>query len=256
MAAGWEAWEAYFYPETYDTTTRQGTLRNKFGERNAHRLDVRERAATAARAQQLAAGLVQIDRTFDTEHLQQIHRHLFQDVYEWAGELRTCRMRKDEDTEFAQPCRGEVLDLVHQVQEHIQTVDWSVIERRRFVNNVAVIAAFMNQAHPFREGNGRSTQWFMRHIAEQARFRIDFARVNRNDWNNASATSSPQPNRAWIDPRPLIPLIDDATVDHNAGRSRQDPDGSMPRIRRDPGPNTGPSIEPPSGTHGSGLGLS
>lgn len=47
MATGWEAWESYFYPETYDPATQQGTLRNKFGERDAHRLDIRERAASA-----------------------------------------------------------------------------------------------------------------------------------------------------------------------------------------------------------------
>lgn len=255
MATGWEAWEAYFYPETYNPATRQGTLRNKFGERNAHRLDVRERAATAARAQQLAAGLVQLDRSFGIEHLQQIHRHLFQDVYDWAGELRTVRMQKDEETEFARPRRGEIHDLLHQVQEHVGTVDWSAVDRRGFVNNAAVIVAFTNQAHPFREGNGRSTQWFMRHLAEQTPFRLDFARVDRAAWNAASAASSPRPNRAWIDPRPMIPLVDGATVDHDAGPSRRGPGGHAPRIRRDSGPNTGP-ITGPFGADSGGPGLS
>lgn len=86
MATGWEAWESYFYPETYDPATQQGTLQNKFGERDAHRLDIRERAASAARAQQLGDGLVDIERSFGIEHLQAIHRHLFQDVYDWAGD--------------------------------------------------------------------------------------------------------------------------------------------------------------------------
>lgn len=197
MATGWEAWEAYFYPETYDPATFQGTLRNEFGERDARRLDVRERAATAARAQQLAIGLVHIDRTFGVEHLQQIHRHLFQDVYDWAGELRTVRMGKEE-TEFARPRGGHIQELLHQVQEHVQTVEWSTVDRRAFVNNAAVIVAFTNQAHPFREGNGRSTQWFTRHIAEQTPFLLDFSRIDRDAWNAASAASSPRPSRAWM----------------------------------------------------------
>lgn len=100
------------------------------------------------------------------------------------------------------------------------------------------------QAHPFREGNGRSTQWFMRHIAEQSAFRLDFARVDRDAWNEASATSSPRRDRAWIDPRPLIPLVDGATVEHDARPSRRGPGGPTSTLKRDPRPNTGPITGP------------
>ena len=255
MATGWEAWESYFYPETYDPATQQGTLRNKFGERDAHRLDIRERAASAARAQQLGAGLVDIERSFGIEHLQAIHRHLFQDVYDWAGEIRTVRMQKDEGSEFAQPRRGEVQELLDQVQEHVRSVQWHLIDRRGFVNNISAVVAFTNQAHPFREGNGRATQWFMRHVAEPTRFQLDFARIDRDAWNEASAASSPRPDRIWIDPRPLIALVDGATISRYGEYPTPGPRTLRSELRRDPDQNTGP-ITGPLGPGAGGPGLS
>ncbi|MGO2520932.1 MAG: Fic/DOC family protein [Microbacterium sp.] len=254
MTTGWEAWEAYFYPETYDPATRQGTLRNKFGERNAQALDIRERAASAARALQLDTGDISLERTFGIEHLRAIHRHLFQDVYDWAGEIRNVRMQKDTDSEFARPRRGEIQEMLTQVQEHARSVDWASLDRRSFVNNIAVVIAFTNQAHPFREGNGRATQWFMRHIAEPTPFHLDFTRIERDAWNEASASSSPHPGRAWIDPRPLLALVDGATLrrDGDLSHAGMPPEG--PQIRRDPDQNTGPITGPP-GTGKTGPGL-
>ncbi|MBP2437885.1 hypothetical protein [Microbacterium amylolyticum] len=85
MATGWEAWESYFYPETIDPETHQGTLRNKFGERDPDRLEARVRAATADRLMDLADGTANNERTYGLDHLRAIHRYLFQDVYDWAS---------------------------------------------------------------------------------------------------------------------------------------------------------------------------
>ncbi|MFD0760412.1 Fic family protein [Arthrobacter ulcerisalmonis] len=43
--------------------------------------------------------------------------------------------------------------------------------------------AYVNQAHPFREGNGRTSKVFMAHVAEQSPYRFDFARVSPEQWN-------------------------------------------------------------------------
>lgn len=189
---GFDTWESYFYPETYDAAVGFGTLRNKLGERDFFALRELEYAVTAVRDRELHAGLVSIDRTYGVEHLQAIHRHLFQDVYEWAGEFRTVNMAKPGGVGFARTRNGEAQRMIDAVQEYIGSQDWSQLDRDGFGKNAAVVFAFLNQAHPFREGNGRTSKMFMHHVAELSNFSLDFSRVDADVWNRASALSSPQ----------------------------------------------------------------
>ena len=87
MASQFDSWESYFYPDTIDPLRGEGTLRNLFDERDAQVLARLEYGRTSGRATQIGNGEVDIPRTFDGAHLRAIHGHLFQDVYEWAGEL-------------------------------------------------------------------------------------------------------------------------------------------------------------------------
>lgn len=87
--------DPYLDPET-------GVLRNKIGARRSEALHKAEGDLSFARMIQL------LDRppapTGDLTELRAIHRHLFQDVYEWAGELRTVDIRKNIDgAEFFLP---------------------------------------------------------------------------------------------------------------------------------------------------------
>lgn len=75
-------------PYVYPGTT---ILRNKLDIRDAATLDLAERRFTTIRARQ---GIPQGD--FDLGHLKAIHHHLFQDVYEWAGKIRTVEISKGE----------------------------------------------------------------------------------------------------------------------------------------------------------------
>lgn len=64
-------------------------LRNRLGIRDAADLNVTERRLVLQRAREgVPTG------HFDLAHLRAIHRHLFQDVYDWAGEIRTVEIRK------------------------------------------------------------------------------------------------------------------------------------------------------------------
>lgn len=73
-------------PYVYPGTT---VLRNKFGIDNAAELDRAERLFTTKRGKR---GVPRGD--FDLAHLKAIHRHLFQDVYDWAGEIRMVEISK------------------------------------------------------------------------------------------------------------------------------------------------------------------
>ena len=73
-------------PYTYPGST---ALRNKLGLTDAVRLDRLERQLVTQRATEgIPAG------GFDLAHLRAIHWHLFQDVYDWAGKLRTVEIAK------------------------------------------------------------------------------------------------------------------------------------------------------------------
>jgi cell filamentation protein len=64
-------------------------LRNKLGIRTATLLDASERRLVTQRAiEGIPKG------RFDLVHLRAIHRHLFQDIYDWAGEIRTVEIAK------------------------------------------------------------------------------------------------------------------------------------------------------------------
>jgi cell filamentation protein len=85
--------DPYVYPET-------NVLRNLRDIRDAGQLNRFEAIATTRRAVEL--GHQPIAGAFDSRHLQAIHRHIFQDVYEWAGDFRTVTISKSGDP-FAFP---------------------------------------------------------------------------------------------------------------------------------------------------------
>ena len=75
----------YWYPPYYTV------LRNRLDIRDAAALEAAERELVALRLlEPVPAG------DFDLDHLKAIHRHLFQDVYAWAGDVRTVEIAKGE----------------------------------------------------------------------------------------------------------------------------------------------------------------
>ena len=74
--------DPYVYPDTR-------VLKNKLDFRDAQALDQFERRMVA---QRIAEGVPSGD--FDLRHLQAIHHHLFQDVYDWAGQVRAVEIAK------------------------------------------------------------------------------------------------------------------------------------------------------------------
>jgi len=106
------------------------------------------------------------DGKLDYAHYRAIHRHLFQDVYEWAGVRREIRIGKDGNW-F---CFPEHIDaqmeklLAGLVKEnHLRNLDAAT-----FAKNAAHYLAELNAIHPFREGNGRTQLTFLTLLAEQA----------------------------------------------------------------------------------------
>ncbi|MFT4298349.1 MAG: Fic family protein [Aeromicrobium sp.] len=214
MAGRFDSWESYFYPETFNPATREGTLRNLYDERDPDALARKEYVSTARRAFEIHRGVVDIPRTYDAVRVRAIHRYLFQDVYEWAGEERTVGMAKDV-SDFADVSSGQVDRYFEDVNRIVRSAQWARLDRPQFARAAANVFAHLNQAHPFREGNGRTSKVFMEHVAEQSPYTLQFDRVSPYIWNNASKMSGPDRGSYAPVPDSLIPVFEHIAVERS-----------------------------------------
>lgn len=211
MATRFDTWESYFYPPPDD-----GTLRNLFDERDPLVLSRLEYVEAALRQRQLNADPSLVAHTFDASHVRAIHWHLFQDVYEWAGQYRTVNMAKGVGRGFGDVKTGEVDRYLADVQRLVLGTEWGRLDREEFGAKAAEVFAYLNQAHPFREGNGRTSKVFMEHVAERSRFTLDYSRVTPLEWNNASMLSAPDLGTYAPVPASLVPVFRAIAVDRTS----------------------------------------
>lgn len=174
-------WRSYFYPGT-------DVLINKPGLRDQEDLKLFEYRAVAAREVTLPVDVKYGD--FSLAHLQSIHRYLFQDVYEWAGQQRDVSMSKGRSSIFVRP---ELLpDEAERIHDRLKRANLLCgLDRSSFVDGLASLYADLNRMHPFREGNGRSTRVLLSALAENAGFCLDQRRIENDkyQWNSAAARS-------------------------------------------------------------------
>jgi cell filamentation protein len=99
-------------------------------------------------------------------HYRAIHRHLFQDVYSWAGRFRTVRLAK-QGSAFCYPenIAREMRKLFSDLKRRRYFREFSA---QRFALAAAHFLATLNAIHPFREGNGRTQMTFFALLADQA----------------------------------------------------------------------------------------
>lgn len=164
--------DPYLYPGT-------GVLRNKLDIRDGGQLDRVERRLATAR---LAEGVPRGD--FDLDHLRAIHRHLFQDVYDWAGEIRTVEIAKGgSQFQFRQYIETGMAD----VHRRLVARDFlRGLSAASFAEEAGTIIGDVNYVHPFREGNGRTQLLYLEQLAERAGHRLDLTRLDRSRWMEAS----------------------------------------------------------------------
>lgn len=112
-----------------------------------------------------------------TKGLQQIHQYLFKDLYDFAGQIRKLNISKD-SFRFANSLYLE--DALQRIEEMPETTFEEIIEKY----------AEMNIAHPFMEGNGRSTRiWLDLILKKRLGMCIDWASINKNDYFEAMIRS-------------------------------------------------------------------
>lgn len=125
---------------------------------------------------------------FDLKHLRAIHHHLFQDIYEWAGELRTVEISKGGDQfMFCRYIENGMADVHRRLVEDDFLVGLSALG---FAAKAGEIIGDINHAHPFREGNGRTQMSYLQSLAAQAGHEIDVRRIKREAWYAASRAAN------------------------------------------------------------------
>jgi Fic/DOC family len=138
-----EGGDPYLYPGT-------SILRNRLGITDAVFLDRQERSLVVLRARR------DIPRgSFDLSHLRAIHRHLFQDVYDWAGELRTVEISKgDQQFQFRKYILTGMADVHGRL---VRSRFLKGLSSARFAEQASVIVGDINYIHPsVRETGARS----------------------------------------------------------------------------------------------------
>lgn len=158
-------------------------LVNRLGIRDQAVLQLVERDLSADRqAQILSRPCIELNG-FGLDTLSRLHRHLFQDVYDWAGKVRTIDISKG-GTAFEPTgnIRGKMAELKRYVRENDHFRGMADGER---ICALAVVHNHINSLHPFREGNGRTTRLFMQLLASRSGWTIEWDACDKKELDDA-----------------------------------------------------------------------
>lgn len=117
---------------------------------------------------------------FDIKHLAKIHEYLFQDSSTHAGVVRGYGMNKG-GTPFADSQQMDYL-FDRELPFRIETLGFSVNDVNKYIDAMTDLHSTLDLAHPFREGNGRSTRAFMSQLAKEHGYDLDFSKINQKEW--------------------------------------------------------------------------
>ena len=157
--------------DCYEGTT---TLINKLGIKDENELKSSEALITAYKA----ASLINepLAPYFSFQNYTKLHRVLFEDLYEWAGKLRTIALSKTA-TVFTAPERIEELGGL--IFARLNKLDYfTKLPPSEFIIEIADLYHSLNMLHPFREGNGRTERVFFVQLIRNAGYDIDYSTLN------------------------------------------------------------------------------
>ena len=111
--------------------------------------------------------------SFDFEHYKAIHRFLFSDLYDWAGEVRTVNISK-KGTQFTSA--DKVPELAERIFKRLNSMNnLKGLPHSEFVDEIVDLYRATNFLHPFREGNGRTQRAFLTQLIRNAGYDFSFA---------------------------------------------------------------------------------
>ncbi|HJD59179.1 MAG TPA: Fic family protein [Rickettsia endosymbiont of Omalisus fontisbellaquei] len=182
-----------------------GCLLNRFNIMDKQLLSNAETAFSAARFTELVSK--PLNEKVDLEYLQSIHKYLFGDVYEWAGEIRKVGILKG-TTRFAPASiieKGSSY-LFNRLSEENNLKGLNI---ETFSQRAGYYLGEINHLHPFREGNGRTQRTLITLLAYQNGYHIVWKNIVREELIEASIAAHTGNYKG------LINIIDSNIIDRD-----------------------------------------
>lgn len=177
--------DPYVYPN--------GTLKNSAGITNYDELCQYESNVAAI-------NLIDINNEFegkfDANLFKKLHRHIFSDVYDWAGEYRKVDLYKEEaviggaSLNYAE--HNNISNELNDRINDLNNTNWSNKSQDQICNDFARKIALLWKVHPFRDGNTRTTLAFASLFSEEHDFPIDFGKIFAYEQKKFGETTDPR----------------------------------------------------------------
>ena len=182
MHMGKDVYEERNSSYCYENTN---TLINKLNIQDSKVLQKYEAKITAAKL--LALMQKGIIGNFDVNHINAIHKYLFEDIYPFAGKLRTENIAKGvfrfAEWEYIEPELERLLNELKQ-ENYLDN-----LSKEKLAERLAYYLSELNVLHPYREGNGRTIREFIRELALKNGYILDLRKVLPKDFLNACIKS-------------------------------------------------------------------
>ena len=168
------AQDKYCYPDS-------DVLINLLNIRDSDALDEAEAEFTAERYRTYTSIQKPLSQ-FSFQHLKLLHYHLFQDLYEWAGQTRDVDISKG-DTRFCTWTRIEP-----EANKLFRTIPAlaDCHDSDELIEKVADLFCELNLLHPFREGNGRVLRFFFEELLYTLGYDVVWPKISQQEWVNAN----------------------------------------------------------------------
>lgn len=164
--------DPYTYPKT-------SVLRNKFDIRDSAVLSKVERRITEAKVVLLETHRLPGGH-FDLKHLQALHKYLFDDIYDWAGEIRSAGFISKGQSIF---CHSDfIVPYSQSLFSRMHREDFKDMTKEQCAKRMAFYLSEVNAIHPFREGNGRVTRLFFASFAKANGWDLCMAQIHHEEF--------------------------------------------------------------------------
>ena len=162
-------------------------LKNKLNIRDFKDLQKIEARLSAAKLLDLRQR--GITGNFDKDHLINLHKYIFEDLYYFAGEFRKENIAKGHFSFAEWMFIEEQLDILLEKLKNENYLQ-NCKDKREISERLTYYLSELNVLHPFREGNGRTLREFIRQLALKNGYRLNLIKTEPKDFLNASIEST------------------------------------------------------------------